>query len=209
MDYYNLESELPLGCQSFALLRSFGAVYVDKTAFVYQIAKHIRPQILTRPRRFGKSTLLSTLEELFRHGVKPLTDQSDSPFKGLAIEQLWKDSGHYLVLHLDFHDLNSGRTAAQFEAALMGAITSFCHEQALSVPDDPLDFGAIFGHMLKQLAPMSLVLLVDEYDSPLLYHAHEPQELAVCKRAGQSLCRTLSLSVNHSQCQYILLRFRT
>ena len=202
MSSINLASKLPLDCQSFVALRSRGAVYVDKTAFVYQIARQIRPQILTRPQRFGKSTLLSTLEELFLHGVKPLADQSDSPFKGLAIEPLWKDSGHYLVLHLDFHDLNSGRTAAQFEAALMGAIASFCHEQALSVPDDPLDFGAIFGHMLKQLAPMSLVLLVDEYDSPLLYHAHEPQELAVCKNVMRQLYSAVKRNSGKFRCVF-------
>ena len=153
-------------------------MYVDKTAFVYQIARQIRPQILTRPQRFGKSTLLSTLEELFLHGVK------------------------YLVLHLDFHDLNSGRTAAQFEAALMRAITSFCHEQALSVPDDPLDFGAIFGHMLKQLAPMSLVLLVDEYDSPLLYHAHEPQDLDICKNVMRQLYSAVKRNSGKFRCVF-------
>ena len=81
MSSINLASKLPLDCQSFVALRSRGAVYVDKTAFIYQIARQIRPQILTRPPRFGKSTLLSTLEKLFLHGVKPLADQSDSPFK--------------------------------------------------------------------------------------------------------------------------------
>ena len=183
MSSIDLASKFPLECQSFVALRNHGAVYVDKTAFVYQIARQIRPQILTRPPRFGKSTLLSTLEKLFLHGVKSLADQSDSPFKGLAIEPLWKDSGHYLVLSLDFHSLTAGRTAAQFEAALMGAIASFCHEQALSVPDDPFDFGALLGHLLKQLAPMSLVLLVDDYDAPLLCHASEPHDLAACKNA--------------------------
>ena len=71
MDFDDLESRLPTAMASFAELRKDGSVYVDKTAFVQKIAGTRKPKILTRPRRFGKSTLLSTIEELFLHGVKP------------------------------------------------------------------------------------------------------------------------------------------
>lgn len=181
MDFIDLQSQLPIGCHNFAVMRNCGVVYVDKTYFVYQIARKIGPQLLTRPRRFGKSTLMSTLDELFRHGVKPLDDQHDSPFKGLAIERLWQDQGHYLVLHLDFYTLCTGRTAAQFRTELMESIASFCHAHALTVPDNPSDFGAIFNKLLEQLEPQSLVLLIDEYDAPLIRHLTNQQELGVCK----------------------------
>ena len=69
------------------------AIYVDKTKFVYNLAINDQPRVLTRPRRFGDSTLLSTLKELFLHGVKPFIDPDtgklhESCFKGLAIENL-------------------------------------------------------------------------------------------------------------------------
>ncbi len=78
-----LLNKLPTANQSFADLRKSGAVYVDKTDYVYALASS-KPWVLTRPRRFGKSTLLSTIAELFRHGVKPY-DGHDSYLKGLLL----------------------------------------------------------------------------------------------------------------------------
>lgn len=79
-----LLNRLPTANQSFADLRKSGAVYVDKTDYVYALASSSKPWVLTRPRRFGKSTLLSTIAELFRHGVKPY-DGHDSYLKGLLL----------------------------------------------------------------------------------------------------------------------------
>ena len=84
----------------------------------------------------------------------------------------------------------------------MGAIASFCHEQALSVPDDPFDFGALLGHLLKQLAPMSLVLLVDDYDAPLLCHASEPHDLAACKNLMRQLFSTVKMHSGKFRCVF-------
>ena len=74
---------LPTGIQSFEKLREFNAVYVDKTEFVYKLVHEVTPFFLSRPRRFGKSLLLSTLRAYWE-GKKEL-------FKGLAIEQLEAD----------------------------------------------------------------------------------------------------------------------
>ena len=72
MNFGDLRRTLPTGFQSFDQLRSNRkVVYVDKTAYVYEIASNRFPQILTRPRRFGKSTLLSTVKELFLYGLEP------------------------------------------------------------------------------------------------------------------------------------------
>ena len=84
--------KLPIGIQSFEKLRMEGFLYVDKTAFVYQLAESGLPYFLSRPRRFGKSLLLSTLEAYFQ-GKKEL-------FEGLAIGQLEKDWIEYPVLHM-------------------------------------------------------------------------------------------------------------
>lgn len=87
--------KLPIGIQSFEKLRSEGFLYVDKTALVFQLAQAGVPCFLSRPRRFGKSLLLSTFEAYFR-GKKEL-------FKGLAIEQLEEDWYEYPVLHLSLN----------------------------------------------------------------------------------------------------------
>ena len=196
MDLSNLEQALPTGDQTFAELRQQGKVYVDKTYFIYQLAGTHKPRIMTRPQHFGKSTLLSTIEELFLHGVKPY-DGHDSYFKGLAIESLWHDNGSYLVLHLNFDELNAGcATVAEFEQKLMGTVTTFCDEHQIDISDDlapvpyisaPLDFSDVFHALVKNAPNHSLVLLIDEYDAPLMAHTHEQEELLDCKLLLRSL----------------------
>ena len=191
MDFDDLDVKLPIGLQDFAAIRHYGMVYVDKTRFVYWLAMQPRPLIITRPRRFGKSTLQSTLEELFLHGVAPY-DGHDSYFKGLAIEQLWQDQGQYLVLHLDLYELNSPcTTVAEFERNLMDAIVQFCQAHELKVPEAPSSFWSLFQAVLDQVPMKSLVLLVDEYDAPVVNYADNERELA----AGKTLLRSLFSSV--------------
>ena len=201
MDFDDLESRLPTAMASFAELRRSGSVYVDKTAFVQKIAGTRKPQILTRPRRFGKSTLQSTIKELFLHGLKPY-DGHDSYFKGLAIEKLWHDDGSYLVLHLDFYNLSSGRTVTLFSDELMKAIASFCRANKLAEPDQSSDFGACFNSMLEQLAFNSLVLLIDEFDAPLLRHYNQEQELARCKDLMDQLFSAVKTQADKCRCVF-------
>ena len=87
--------KLPIGIQTFEKLREEDYLYVDKTAMVYQIVASSIPYFLSRPRRFGKSLLLSTFEAYFR-GRKEL-------FRGLAIEKLETEWEQYPVLHLDLN----------------------------------------------------------------------------------------------------------
>ena len=84
----------PIGIQNFESLRKDGYFYIDKTALIYQLVQTGRYYFLSRPRRFGKSLLLSTLEAYFE-GKKEL-------FEGLAMEQLEKEWTVYPVLHIDF-----------------------------------------------------------------------------------------------------------
>jgi hypothetical protein len=88
----------PIGIQSFEEIRNGGYVYVDKTAQIYGLAANGKYYFLSRPRRFGKSLLLSTMEAYFL-GQKEL-------FKGLAMEQLEKEWNIYPVLHLDLNQGN-------------------------------------------------------------------------------------------------------
>ena len=85
----------PIGIQNFESLRKDGYLYIDKTALIYQLVTTGRYYFLSRPRRFGKSLLLSTLEAYFQ-GKKEL-------FEGLAMEKLEKDWIRYPILHLDLN----------------------------------------------------------------------------------------------------------
>lgn len=87
--------KMPIGIQSFEKLRRGNYVYVDKTELVYKLVSTSNPYFLSRPRRFGKSLLLSTMEAYFL-GKRDL-------FKGLAIERLEKEWDTHAVLHLDLN----------------------------------------------------------------------------------------------------------
>ena len=89
---------LPLSVTNFASFIDESIIYIDKTDLIAQLAKSRAPVFLSRPRRFGKSTLVSTFEELFSHGLEK--------FKGLKIEKqnLWHDKT-YKVLRLDFSEI--------------------------------------------------------------------------------------------------------
>ena len=85
----------PIGIQNFEKIRNDGYFYIDKTALMYQMVKTGSYYFLSRPRRFGKSLLVSTLEAYFQ-GKKEL-------FEGLAVEKLEKDWIKYPILHLDLN----------------------------------------------------------------------------------------------------------
>lgn len=91
----SLPRKMPIGIQSFEYIRQNDFVYVDKTEFVYHLATMGKPYFLSRPRRFGKSLLLSTMEAYFL-GKREL-------FKGLAIERLETEWNVHAVLHLDLN----------------------------------------------------------------------------------------------------------
>ena len=112
----SITRKLPIGIQTFEDIRSNNYLYVDKTALAWRIANMGKPYFLSRPRRFGKSLLLSTFESYF-NGRKDL-------FKGLAIEQLEHDWTIYPVLHLD---LNAERYDApeQLHAILSNYLTQW------------------------------------------------------------------------------------
>ena len=90
--------KLSLGISSFAALRKEGQIYVDKTGCIYKLASRRGKFFLTRPRRFGKSLLISTFESLFRYGLRD--------FKGLNIEKLWKDEEQYRLSAWIFPELS-------------------------------------------------------------------------------------------------------
>ena len=150
----------PIGIQSFNKIREGGYFYVDKTELVYRLAQGGNYYFLSRPRRFGKSLLLSTLEAYFQ-GRKEL-------FKGLALESLEKDWLAYPVLHLD---LNAQRydTPEDLTAILNDALCGW--ESRYGRQDSESSLSLRFKGVIQRASEMtgrSVVVLVDEYDKPML-----------------------------------------
>lgn len=150
----------PIGIQNFESLRDDGYVYVDKTALVYELANTGRYYFLSRPRRFGKSLLLSTLDA-YLSGKREL-------FKGLAIERLEEKWTKYPVIHLD---LNVGQY--QDVDSLNDKLDSFLRPLEAEFGRDPVlkEAGQRFEYVIKaayRKLGQRLVILVDEYDKPLL-----------------------------------------
>ena len=150
----------PIGIQSFEQIIQGGFVYVDKTDLVYQLVYSGKIYFLGRPRRFGKSLLVSTLEQYFR-GNKEL-------FKGLAIDKLETEWKQYPVFHIDFSTgnyLNDG----VLEDVLSDNLTEW--ESQYEVVRTSYDLGLRFQKVLRaahEKTGLGAVVLIDEYDKPIL-----------------------------------------
>ena len=150
----------PIGIQSFEKIRESGFVYVDKTKLVYDLVIGGNIYFLSRPRRFGKSLLVSTLKAYFE-GRKEL-------FTGLAIEKLEQKWDKYPVFHIDFNGSNFTIGDA-LTAKLDGYISSLETEYGKSA--NSYTIGERFAYILKQAHlkhGRRAVVLIDEYDKPIL-----------------------------------------
>ena len=150
----------PIGIQNFESLRKDGYTYVDKTAMIHQLVVQGRYYFLSRPRRFGKSLLISTLEAYFS-GRRDL-------FSGLAMEKLETDWTACPVLHLD---LNTARydSKESLDEILNDALTTW--EKAYGSEPAETTLSLRFKGIVRRAAEQTgqrAVILVDEYDKPLL-----------------------------------------
>ena len=154
------EKIYPIGIQNFEKIRKEGYAYVDKTALIYRLVKKGSYSFLSRPRRFGKSLLISTLDAYFL-GKKEL-------FNGLAMEKLEKDWIRRPVLHLD---LNIGKydTPDSLDKILEEAISKWEVLYGTGVGESTLAlrFKGIVERACQQ-SGQRVAILVDEYDKPLL-----------------------------------------
>lgn len=152
----------PIGIQSFDQLIEDGYVYVDKTDLVYSLVKEGKIYFLSRPRRFGKSLLVSTLKNYFL-GRKEL-------FKGLKIDTLEKDWKVYPVFHLDFNGTDF-TLPGELERKLGYYISSWADQYALPEKSRNLGLGDFFAEVIRaahQYTGRRAVVLIDEYDKPIL-----------------------------------------
>jgi hypothetical protein len=151
---------LPIGVQDFEKLRKGDYLYVDKTALMYQLVSTGSYYFLSRPRRFGKSMLLSTLHAYFS-GKKEL-------FEGLAIEKLEKDWTTYPVLHLD---LNTSEYKTEDDLRNKLSIYLNQWETRYGKDDNEISLGDRFEGVIRRAyekTGLRVVILVDEYDKPVL-----------------------------------------
>ena len=157
----------PIGTQTFSKIIEDGMAYVDKTDLVYHLAqKNIT--FFCRPRRFGKSLLISTLDSFFR-GKKEL-------FKGLKIEGLEKEWKQYPVFRVDF-SLGGFEKTGKIDLYLNQIMGEWEKEYdcATDIQDNGLRFANILNAAYKKTG-LKAVVLIDEYDKPLLDVLMTPQE---------------------------------
>ena len=150
--------KLPVGIQDFSKLRRGDYLYVDKTREIYRLASQDGYYFLSRPRRFGKSLLVSTLKELFS-GNKEL-------FKGLWIEDQWEWEKTNPIIHIPFASLDYKINGLYTE--LQKYIQEVARSHGIALQDDSLKNQ--FEELLRKLAQAKgrVVLLIDEYDKPII-----------------------------------------
>lgn len=154
--------KFPIGIQDFKKIREGGFVYVDKTALLYKLANEGTIYFLSRPRRFGKSLLVSTLKYYFG-GEREL-------FNGLAIDALEKDWNSYPIFHVDFNSTNYTKSGDALSKLIKGTVEDW-ERQYGYVGNEEFDYGKRFAELLKHVHATTgkrCVVLVDEYDKPLL-----------------------------------------
>lgn len=157
----------PIGIQDFEKLRTNGYSYVDKSRFVYKLATEGEYYFLSRPRRFGKSLFLSTLEAYFQ-GKKEL-------FEGLAIYDLETEWKKYPIFHIDLNTANF-REKDSLYTVLNDYLTTW--ESKYGTRESEATLALRFKGVIARAAEKEgcgVVILIDEYDKPILQTLRDPE----------------------------------
>ena len=168
----------PIGIQTFSEIRNNDFLYIDKTKYIYEITHPGKYVFLSRPRRFGKSLLTSTFDAYFS-GRKDL-------FKGLAIEKLEKEWTEYPVLHFTLAMAKMGTVEDLFNQ-INNQLARM--ERKYGVVCDGDDITTRFYNLVTNLygkTSKQVVVLIDEYDAPLITVLHDPERLEKMRTALQS-----------------------
>ena len=150
---------LSTGIQNFRDLRESNCIYVDKTQLIYNFVTQGKMYFLSRPRRFGKSLIVSTLEELFK-GSREL-------FKGLLIEDKWDWTKQSPVIHISFSSISYRNQGV--ELGIRQYLLKLYKEAHLDTEGET-DISLLFSGLIKQIHNKhgKVVVLIDEYDKPLI-----------------------------------------
>ena len=180
----------PIGEQDFAKIRNENRVYIDKTDILYRLVTDGSYYFLSRPRRFGKSLMLSTLRYYFE-GRREL-------FQGLAMERLEHDWTVHPVIYLD---MSSDKYAdvANLHSVINRLLSKYERLYNVQVNEDDT-YGVRLGDIIEaahQMTGQLAVVLIDEYDAPLLDSTHNEDQLTMMRNITRSLYSPLKAQAAH------------
>ena len=188
---------LPLGIQTFRRIREEGYYYVDKTAYARRLADDAGTHyFLSRPRRFGKSLFVDTLKELF--------EGSEALFRGLAVhDDGWDWSRRHPVVRLDFGGGNFKKRGL-FEESAAAQLDDIARRTGVgaSVGSAPIRFRRLI-EALHERAGRRVVVLVDEYDKPILDALDEPETARANRDDLRGLYGTIKACDAHVELTFI------
>jgi hypothetical protein len=166
---------LPIGIQDFAALREGGFLYVDKTQKIYPLVRQSKGSyFLSRPRRFGKSLLVSTLEHLFR-GHRSLFTARDQNEQNLWIHDRWQWQDAYPVLRLDLSTV-SALSSNELKQSLLRYLQREAEKLGISLDSNIIStsFSLLIEKMVEKFNK-KIIILIDEYDKPILDNLYNPE----------------------------------
>ena len=184
------------GIADFESVRQDGRIYVDKTDLIYKLTKESKFVFLSRPRRFGKSLLCSTLKYYFQ-GRKDL-------FEGLAIGELEKDWKQHPVLHFDMSACKNTHEKEEIYNALDAQLHDY--EELYGKVSEEKNPGVRFRGLIQRAhrqTGLKTVVILDEYDAPLLDHLHNPEKLAEVRRIMQEFYQYVKICDKDEQFVFI------
>ena len=164
-----MSQKYPIGIQSFKEMRTGNFLYIDKTEYIYQLVEGSKAYFLSRPRRFGKSLFVNTMEALFQ-GKKEL-------FKGLFIEDKWDWEQRNPVIKISFSNIDHKELGLSI--AIKKELRRLAESNGFELKSDSN------GLMLRELIETifknqgQVVLLIDEYDKPIIDYLGESTEKAL------------------------------
>ena len=174
------------GIADFERIRQDGRIYIDKTDLIYKLTHESQFVFLSRPRRFGKSLLCSTLKYYFQ-GRKDL-------FEGLAIAELEKDWKQHPVLHFDISACKNKWEMKQIVDELHSQLDYF--EEKYGRPKTEGSPGTRLKKLIQALhkdTGLKTVVILDEYDAPLLDYLHKPEQLTEVRRIMQEFYQVVKV----------------
>jgi hypothetical protein len=191
------ERYFPIGIQTFEKIRELNAIYVDKTDLIYRLVKGGNYYFLSRPRRFGKSLLISTLKAYFE-GRKDL-------FEGLAIANLEKNWTPYPVLHFS---LSKKRIVKLEDVGIL--LDNLLRELEGVYGAEPETDKSQYGLRMADLVARAnrqtgknVVLLIDEYDTPILEVMHDKELLEKMRKRLKGFYAVLKESTDYLRFVFI------
>jgi len=161
--------KLPVGIQTFSEIIEEDYLYVDKTKQIYDLITTSKTYFLSRPRRFGKSLLISTLTEIFK-GNKKL-------FQGLYLEKTNYDWQKYPIIRIDFSSICKN-SVMELKNGIKRELERIANKYQIKLQENSVI--EYFKSLIIELSQINkVIILIDEYDAPLIHHISKNEELAI------------------------------